>query len=327
MTTGLMAEEFGELYVKHISCRFGLPESIITDRDPRWTADFWRGVAKYLKTRMSLSSSHHPQHDGQTEIVNKQLVTMLQAYVNDNLSDWSMWLHILEFAYNNAVHSSTGTTPFFLLYGFHPRTLLDFLRPSQMDAVNYLLSPEAVTFLETLAMHRDSARRAIAVAQDKQATQYNKAHRPVPEFVKGSRVLVNPHSLEWVDSKGSGAKLKQRWIGPFEVVQKINPKVYHLQMSDQYPGLPVFNIDHLKLYKESEEKWGKHTLMKESRRAKPATEEYSVDAIVGHCRKKRGMEWLVRWEGYGPQFNTWEPTTFLKNAPLVLNEYKRAHGL
>ena len=76
-TTGLTAEEFGGLYVKHIGCRFGLPESIITDRDPRWTSDFWKGVAKYLKTRMSLSSSHHPQHDGQTEIVNKQLVTML----------------------------------------------------------------------------------------------------------------------------------------------------------------------------------------------------------------------------------------------------------
>ena len=326
-TTGLTAEEFGELYVKHIGCRFGLPESIITDRDPRWTSDFWRGVAKCLKTKMSLSSSHHPQHDGQTEIVNKQLATMLRAYVNDDLSDWSAWLHILEFAYNNAVHGSTGTTPFFLLYGFHPRTPLDFLKSGKADASSYSLSPEAVTFLETLAMHRDSARRAIAVAQDKQAAQYNKSRRPVPELRKGSRVLVNPHSLEWVDSKGAGAKLKQRWIGPFEVIQKINPKVYRLRMSDQYPGLPVFNIEHLKLYKESDEEWGERTLMKESRRSKPATEEYSVEAVVGHRRKRRGMEWLVRWEGYGPQFDTWEPTASLKNAPLVLNAYKRAHGL
>ena len=326
-TTGLTAEEFGELYVKHIGCRFGLPESIITDRDPRWTSDFWKGVAKYLKTKMSLSSSHHPQHDGQTEIVNKQLATMLRSYVNDDLSDWAAWLHILEFAYNNAVHGSTGATPFFLLYGFHPRTPLDFLKLTRADATNYSLSPEAVTFLETLAMHRDSARRAIAVAQDKQAVQYNKSRRPVPELKKGSRVLVNPHSLEWVDSKGSGAKLKQRWIGPFEVIQRINPKVYRLRMSDQYPGLPVFNIEHLKPYKESDEKWGEHTLMRESRRIKPATEEYSMEAIVGHRRKRRGMEWLVRWEGYGPQFDMWEPTAFLKNAPLVLNEYKRAHGL
>jgi hypothetical protein len=47
------------------------------DRDPRWTSDFWRGVAKYLEMKMSLSASHHSQHDSQTEIVNKQLVTVL----------------------------------------------------------------------------------------------------------------------------------------------------------------------------------------------------------------------------------------------------------
>jgi hypothetical protein len=115
--------------------------------------------------------------------------------------------------------------------------------------------------------------------------------------------------------------------GRYHSIQKINPKVYRLRMSDQYPGLPVFNIEHLKLYQESDEKWGERTLMRESRRIKPATEEYSVEAIIGHRRKRRGMEWLIRWEGYGPQFDTWEPTTSLKNAPLVLNEYKGAHGL
>ena len=326
-TTGLTAEEFGTLYVRHIGCRYGLPESIVTDRDPRWTSDFWKGVAKYLKMRMSLSSSHHPQHDGRTEIVGKQLVTMLRAYVGDDLDDWAIWLHILEFAYNNAVHSSTGTTPFFLLYGFHPRTPLDFLKPSTSDGKSYSLSPEAVTFLETLAMHRDSARRSIAAAQDKQATQYNRNRRAVPEFRKGSQVLVNPHSLEWIDLKGTGAKLKQRWIGPFEVIQKINPKVYRLRMSDQYPGLPVFNIEHLKPYNASEDKWGNRTVMKESSHPKPASEEYVVEAIIGHRRKKRGLEWLIRWEGYGPQFDTWEPTSCLKNAPIVLSEYKRANGL
>ena len=326
-TTGLTAVEFGELYVKHIGCRFGLPESIITDRDPRWTSDFWKGVAKYIRTKMSLSSSHHPQHDGQTEVVNKQLATMLRAYVDDDLSDWALWLHVLEFAYNNAVHSSTGTTPFFLLYGFNPRTPLDFLKLSNADAKSYSLTPSAVNFLETLAMHRDSARKAIATAQDRQAMQYNKNRREVPEFTEGSQVLVNPHSLEWVDAKGTGTKLKQRWIGLFEVIQKINPKVYRLRMSDQYPGLPVFNIEHLKPYRVSDPEWGDRSTMKESRRLKTPSEEYSVEAIVGHRRKKRGMEWLIRWEGYGPQFDSWEPTSYLKNAPVVLSEYKRAHGL
>lgn len=89
----------------------------------------------------------------------------------------------------------------------------------------------------------------------------------------------------------------------------------------------MFNIEHLKPYHVSDKNWGERTIMKESRRMKAPSEEYSVKAIVGHRRTKRGMEWLVRWDGYGPQFDTWEPTSYLKNAPVVLNDYRRAHGL
>ena len=111
-STGINARDFARLFAKHIICRYGIPESIISDRDPRWTSDFWKGIAQEIKTRMLLSSSHHPQHDGQTEILNRMLETMLRAYVNDDRNDWAEWLHLLEFAYNSAVHSSTGTTPF-----------------------------------------------------------------------------------------------------------------------------------------------------------------------------------------------------------------------
>ena len=329
-TTGLTAEEFAELFVKHIVCKFGLPDSIITDRDPRWTSDFWKGVARFLKTKMALSSAHHPQHDGQTEILNRQLTTMLRAYVSDDLSDWSVWLHILEFAYNNSIHGSTGASPNFLMYGFQPKSPLDFLLPKdrpRAESATYSLIPEARNFLETLAMHRDSARRAIAKAQDEQASQYNKGRKPVPEFKKGDRVLVNPHTLDWIDAKGSGAKLKQRWIGPFEITQKINPKVFRLRMSDRYPGFPVFNIEHLKKYEESGAEWGERTKMPESRRSQAGSQEYEVEAIVGHRRKRNALQFLVRWAGYGPQFDTWEPQRGLRNASIVLNEYKRKHGL
>lgn len=60
-----------------VICRFGLPDDLIADRDSRWTAAFWREIAKFPKLHLSLSSSHHPQHDGQTEIV-----------VQDNLKSW-----------------------------------------------------------------------------------------------------------------------------------------------------------------------------------------------------------------------------------------------
>jgi len=88
-------------------------------------------------------------------------------------------------------------------------------------------------------------------------------------------MLVNPHTLDWVDSKGMGMKLKQRWIGPFEVSQIINPKVFRFRMTDKYPGFPVFNIEHLKKYQESTPEMGECTVMQESRRTQMLVRESS----------------------------------------------------
>ena len=322
--TGLDSEGFALLFVKHIVRRFGLPESIITDRDPRWTTDFWLGIAKAVQTKMSLSSSHHPQHDGQTEVVNKLLTTMLHAFVAGKKDQWARWLHLLEFAYNSAVHSSTSTTPFHLLLGFHPRTPLDFIGTKRNDDIaNRTLTPEAVTFLDTLEMHRDSARRAIAKAQDQQVKSYNKGRKPVPDLRQGDRVLVNPHALEWLESKGEGKKLTQRWIGPFEILQRINPNVYRLRMSNLYPGLPIFNYQHLKKYVEAPPEYGERTTLPETRTSKPAEEEYKVEKIIAERRTKKGVGYLVRWQGYSPLYDTWESKRALRNAPEVVSLWQK----
>lgn len=331
-TTGVNAEEFGYMFVKNIVSKFGLSESIVTDRDPRWTSDFWKAVASHLKTKMALSSSHHPQHDGQTEVVNKTLETMLRAYTAENKESWAEWIHLLEFAYNSNVHSSTGCSPYFLLYGFNPTTPVDFIAGrTAPGAVGYGLKDSASNFLTKMEMHRGSTRRAIAKAQDEQARYYNRGRRSVPEFKKGDRVLLNPHSLEWLESKGLGKKLTQRWIGPFEVIQKINPKVYRLRMSSKYPGSPVFNIDHLKKYVPSPPKFSERTLLPETRDHRPEEEEFDVEDIIGHkwvkAGRRREIRYLVRWEGYGPQYDTWEPTINVKNAGELLAGYKRRNRL
>ena len=74
---------------------------------------------------------------------------------------------------------------------------------------NIYISHEAITFLENFTMHRESAKRAIARAQDQQARMFNKGRKPIPDLKKGDKVLVNPHALEWVESKGEGKKLTQ----------------------------------------------------------------------------------------------------------------------
>ncbi len=157
-TMGLDAEEFVSLFTKHVASHYGLPANIIADRDPRWTSDFWKGVSKSLKTRMALSSLHHPQHDGQTEIVNKFLETMLRAYIAKDIASWSEWLHILEFTYNAHCSVSTTDSPFFLLLGFQPTSLLEQITKGRFTGNRaYHLTSEVSEFLKNVEIHRDNA--------------------------------------------------------------------------------------------------------------------------------------------------------------------------
>ncbi len=308
-TTGLNAKGFAALFVKHIACRFGLPQSIVSDRDPRWTSDFWEEAARLLRVEMLLFSSHHPQHDGQTKIVNRQLEVMLRAYVKEERTDWVSWLHLLEHTYNSRTHASTGCTLYFLLYGFEPKSALDILAGDVSGTPE--VRREVQKFADSLTMHRESARQALAKAQVKQAKAYNKGRR----------------TLEF--DKGEGRKLVQRWIGPFEVTQRINENTYRVRLDDSYPGSPVFNIQHLKKYEFSPEDFGERPQRNIERAWKTATEEYALEAIVGHRydKRKRKRLYLVRWEGYSPLYDTWQTELDLKNAPDVLHEYKRKHGL
>ncbi len=208
---------------------------------------------------------------------------MLQSYVSEDQTSWAEWLHLMEFSYNPHVHLSTGTSPFKLLLGFQPSSPLTRLSATiDQEWTNYSLSPEVVSFLKDVQIYRDNARLAIAKAQETQAKYYNKGHKKAPEFEPGSLVLVNPHSLEWKESKGKGTKLIQRWLGPFEVLERINPKVYRLRLSRKYLGFPVFNIEHLKEYRKSPSKWPNCMKLPETRTGNQE-EEYEVKSIIGHC--------------------------------------------
>lgn len=244
-TTSLTAEDFRRLFIKKSALRFRIPKNIICDPNPWWTSDFWKAVGKTLKSTMLLSSSHRPQTDGQTEIINKFLETMIRAYIKLDKSDWVEWIHLLKFAYNSAVHSSTGTSPFSLLLGYNPWSTIDFpLVPSSKLDGSVTRGSEA--FIQELAMHWEDARLAIAKAQHEQSTQYNQWWKQ-PDIKEGERALVNPHSLEWLESKKDGAKLNPRWVGLFEVIEAVNENVYRLCLSDNYPRSPVINISHIPL--------------------------------------------------------------------------------
>ena len=82
----------------------GLPKAIVSDRDPKFTSKFWKGLFVDLGTKLKFSTAYHPQTDGQTNRVNQVLEDMLFMYVMDKLTKWKDYLHLVEFAYNNGKH-------------------------------------------------------------------------------------------------------------------------------------------------------------------------------------------------------------------------------
>ncbi|KAG3172821.1 hypothetical protein PI126_g1148 [Phytophthora idaei] len=98
----------------------GLPESIVSDQDPRFTSAFWTKLFELLGTKLLMSTAAHPETDGQTERANRVLEDVLRSYAT-SFPSWSSFLPLAEFALNNAVHASTGLTPFFVNNARHPR--------------------------------------------------------------------------------------------------------------------------------------------------------------------------------------------------------------
>ncbi|GJX56325.1 putative reverse transcriptase domain-containing protein [Tanacetum coccineum] len=110
-------EKLARLYIDEIVARHGVPTSIISDRDGRFTSRFWQTMQKALGTRLDMSTAYHPQTDGQSERTIQTLEDMLRACVIDFGGSWNIHLPLAEFSYNNSYHSSIRCAPFEALYG------------------------------------------------------------------------------------------------------------------------------------------------------------------------------------------------------------------
>jgi hypothetical protein len=116
----ITAEGCARVFVDTVFRLHGLPRDLVSDRDPRFTAEFWRAVFRLLGTRVNMSTSDHPESDGQTERANRVIEEILRGYVH-SFSSWSEFLPMVEFAINNSVHASTTHTPFYVNGLRHPR--------------------------------------------------------------------------------------------------------------------------------------------------------------------------------------------------------------
>ena len=119
-TTNLSSEGVAKIYRDKIWKIHGIPKTILSDRGPQFASKFMEDLTRILGTKRKLSTAYHPQTNGQTERINQEIGTFLRHYINYQQDDWTEWLAVAEFAYNDKKHAATGKTPFELNFGRHP---------------------------------------------------------------------------------------------------------------------------------------------------------------------------------------------------------------
>jgi hypothetical protein len=131
-----------DIFMKEVARLHGIPKTIVSNRDPKFTSSFWKGLFKGFITNLNFSTTYHPKSDGQTERVNKVIEDMLRMYVMDKPSKWEDYLHLVEFAYNNGYQASLKMSPFESLYGRKCNTPISWDNPADRALVGPELHKE-----------------------------------------------------------------------------------------------------------------------------------------------------------------------------------------
>ena len=232
------ATSIANLFFKEIVRLHGVPRSIVSDRDAKFLSHFWKTLWGKLGTKLLFSTTCHPQTDGQTEVVNRTLLTLLRAIIQKNLKTWEECLPHVEFAYNRTVHSATKFSPFEIVYGFNPLTPLDLL-PLPIDERASMDGKKKAEFVKQL---HERTRQHIEKRTEQYATQANKGRKQVV-FQPGDWVWVHMRKERFPAQRRS--KLLPRGDGPFQVVARINDNAYKLDLPGEYNVSATFNVSDL----------------------------------------------------------------------------------
>ena len=226
------------LFFREIVRLHGMPRTIVSDRDAKFLSYFWKTLWCKLGTKLLFSTTCHPQTDGQTEVVNRTLSTLLRAIIQKNIKTWEECLPHVEFAYNRTEHSATKFSPFEIVYGFNPLTPLD-LSPLPVTEFVNLDGKKKAEFVKQI---HEKARLNIERRTEQYAKQANKGRRQVV-FEPGDWVWLHMRKERFSVQRRS--KLLPRGDGPFQVLERINDNAYKLDLPGEYQVSATFNVTDL----------------------------------------------------------------------------------
>lgn len=310
-----------QLFVDTVFRLHGLPTSIVSDRDPRLVASvFFTALSGLLGTKQLVSTSFHPQTDGQSERTNRIIEDVLRNYVSIEQTDWDLRLSAAEFAINNSWQESTKTTPFRMVYGRDPHT------PIGLSQCKY---HEPQQFADKMVEGLANAKKALQAAQERQKRNYDSHHRELT-FERGDEVVLNTKNIKLTTKMLGTPKFLPKWLGPFCVNRAIGKAAYLLDLPEGMGKVhPVFHVSLLK--KWVQDPHGSRPMPPPAPFEWDKDVYYEVDQILDHKDELRHRKqkhpsvdpkgenrfYLCKWKGYSSEFNSWEPAENVNESALA----------
>ena len=239
LRTGCSLEKLAEIYVREIVRLHDVPLTIVSDRDTRFVSRFWRSLHEALGTMLRFSIAFHPQTDGQSEHTIQMLEDMLRACALDFEDEWDKHLPLVEFSYNNSYQSTIGMPPYEALYGRKCRSPLHWDDVGERVLVGPELVDQAYEKIQVI-------KQRMKAAQDRYKSYADKRRKPL-EFEVGDHVFLKVSPTKGVVRFGVRGKLNPRYIGPYDVLERIGPVAYRLALPPSLAGVHnVFHMSQLK---------------------------------------------------------------------------------
>ncbi|KAK4278290.1 hypothetical protein QN277_016155 [Acacia crassicarpa] len=317
--TDCTAEEAARLFFKNVVKYWGLPKTIISDRDPRFTGKLWTELFKLLGTELHFSTSFHPQTDGQTERVNSLLECYLRHFVSANQKDWAKLLDVAQFSYNLQKSEATGSSPFEVVMGQQPLT------PHALATTYKGKSPGAYHMAKSW-QEQAEVTRSYLVKAAKRMKKFADRKRRASEYHVGDKVMVKLLPQQFKVFRKVHKGLIRKYVGPYKIVGKVGKVSYKLDLPSNLKIHPVFHVSMLKPFHEDKDDPDRAI----STRAPPTMtksfdreiEEVLADRVVRRRGVPPSTQYLIKWKGLPESEATWEPQEDLWQFEDHLHRYK-----